>query len=242
MRVSYSALELRAACSLRYHLQVELGLTPTDSVIAGNGVGLPGARAFGERFHAAIEQVDWRAPVLPWDDQRAQALFAVIRDGELGRRLAEAREVHAERPFLVAVGGAIVEGVADIWAHEKDGTVLVVDWKTGTLHGPDDPGYALQQAIYALAALQADVEQVDTAWCHVAHEGAIVAGRYEMTDATALMTRVQAALSGLCAAPVPAVDKASARMQSVSGVEDGLSSGSVQRRAENDGWSSRGRS
>ena len=127
--------------------------------------------------------------------------------GELGRRLAQAREVHAERPFLVAVGGAIVEGVADIWAHETDGTVLIVDWKTGTLHGPDDPGYALQQAIYALAALQTDVEQVDTAWCHVAHEGAIVAGRYEMTDATALMTRVQAALSGLYAAPVPAVDK-----------------------------------
>ena len=91
-------------------------------------------------FHEAIEQVDWRAPVLPWDDERAQKLFGVIRDGELGTRLAAAVEVQTEWPFLVGDGGAVVEGVADVWAREPDGTVLIADWKTGTLHGPDDPG------------------------------------------------------------------------------------------------------
>ena len=177
LRVSYSALELHAACSLRYHLQVELGLPASDVVVAGAGAGgLPGARAFGERFHEEIQHVDWRAPRLEWDDARAQELFGVILAGELGKRLAAAVEVLTEWPFLVGVGGAVVEGVADVWALEADGTVLIVDWKTGTLHGPDDPGYALQQAIYALAGLRGGAERVETAWCHVAHEGAVASG------------------------------------------------------------------
>lgn len=208
LRVSYSAVELHAACSLRYHLQVELGLAATDIVVAGEGGGgLPGARAFGERFHEAIEQVDWRAPVLPWEDERAQKLFAIIRDGELGSRLAAALEVRTEWPFLVGVDGAVVEGVADVWAREPDGTVLIADWKTGTLHGPDDPGYALQQAIYALAGLRGGAERVETAWCHVGHEGAVVAGRYGIEDAEELERRVRGVRAGLGSAPVPVVEK-----------------------------------
>ena len=119
LRVSYSALELHTACSLRYHLQVELGLAATDTVIAAPGALSTGARAFGERFHEAIERVDWHAPVLPWDDPHAQKLFAVIRDSPLGARLAAATEIHCERPFLVRVDGAIVEGVADVWAWSR---------------------------------------------------------------------------------------------------------------------------
>ena len=207
LRVSYSALELHTACSLRYHLQVELGLAATDTVIAAPGALSTGARAFGERFHEAIERVDWHAPVLPWDDPHAQKLFAVIRDSPLGARLAAATEIHCERPFLVRVDGAIVEGVADVWALEPDGTVLIADWKTGTLHGPDDPGYALQQAIYALAGLRAGAAVVETAWCHVAHEGAVVVGRYGAGDAEELEGRVRGVLGGLAAAPVPVVEK-----------------------------------
>jgi hypothetical protein len=225
LRVSYSALELHAACSLRYHLQIELGLAATDTVIAGNGGGLPGARAFGERFHEEIQHVDWRAPALPWDDARAQKLFGVIRDGELGSRLAAAVEVRTEWPFLVAVDGAVVEGVADIRAREADGTVLIADWKTGTLHGPDDPGYALQQAIYALAGLRAGAVQVETAWCHVAHEGAVVVGRYGADDAEELEGRVRAVLGRLAAGPAPAVQKLAPVCSRCPGIRMGCSVG-----------------
>ena len=207
LRISYSALELHAACSLRYHLEVELGLAGTDTVITGNGAAPTGARAFGERFHEAIERVEWRTPVLEWDDERAQQFFGVIRDGPLGARLAAAVEVRTEVPFLVAVAGAIVEGVADVWAREADGTVLIVDWKTGTLHGPDDSGYALQQAIYALAALRAGAERVETAWCHVAHDGAVVTGRYGAGDTFGLEAHVDVVLADLATRPRAAAEK-----------------------------------
>ena len=207
LRVSYSALELHAACSLRYHLQVELGLPASDVVVAGAGAGgLPGARAFGERFHEEIQHVDWRAPRLEWDDARAQELFGVILAGELGKRLAAAVEVLTEWPFLVGVGGAVVEGVADVWAREADGTVLIVDWKTGYLHGPDDPGYALQQAIYALAGLRGGAERVETAWCHVAHAGAVASGTHGANDVEHVDRRIRGVLGGFATAPVPAVD------------------------------------
>lgn len=179
-RVSYSSLDAPPA-------------DPIDA--AAGGAAPPGARAFGERFHDAIQHVDWGAPVLGWDDERAQALFATIRNGEVGLRLAAAGEMHAEWPFLLALDGAIVEGVADIWAREAGGTVLIVDWKTGTLHGPDDPGYALQAEIYALAALRAGAERVETVWCHVAHNGALVKGSFGLGDAGRLDARVRAAVS-----------------------------------------------
>ncbi len=185
LRVSYSSLEL------------ELEPPPADGSAAGAGAAGPtGARAFGERFHDAIQHVDWRAPSLDWQDERAQRLFATIREGEIGRRLAAAEELCAEWPLLLGIDGAIVEGVADVWAREADGTVLIVDWKTGTLHGPDDPGYALQAAIYALAALEAGPARVETAWCHVAHDGSVVAGRYDPGDAGRLDARVRAAVGG----------------------------------------------
>jgi len=181
VRVSYSSLEAPQ--------------TDAADAVAG-GAGLPGARAFGERFHDAIQHVDWRAPTLGWQDERAQTLFRTIRDGEIGRRLAAAGDIRAEWPFLLAVGGATVEGVADVWAREAGGTVLIVDWKTGTLHGPDDPGYALQAEIYALAALRAGAERVETVWCHVAHDGSLVTGRFGPGEAGRLEARVRAAVGG----------------------------------------------
>jgi ATP-dependent helicase/nuclease subunit A len=180
-RVSYSSLDA--------------SLTEPAEAVAGDAA-LPGARAFGERFHDAIQHVDWRAPVLGWDDERAQALFGTIRNGEIGLRLAAAGELRTEWPFLLAVDGAIVEGVADVWAREPDGTVLIVDWKTGTLHGPDAPGYALQAEMYALAALRAGAERVDTVWCHVAHDGALVRCSFGPSDAGRLDARVRTAASG----------------------------------------------
>ncbi len=107
----------------------------------------------------------------------------------------------------MGVGGAVVEGVADVWALEADGTVLIVDWKTGTLHGPDDPGYALQQAIYALAGLRGGAERVETAWCHVAHGGAVVAGRYGADDTAELNAGIRVVLGGLAGARVAVVKK-----------------------------------
>jgi ATP-dependent exoDNAse (exonuclease V) beta subunit len=196
VRLSYSAL----AAGLGAVPATPDAPTATPAVATGATPG--GARRFGERFHAAIERVDWRAPALalPADAgaderDRAERLFATIRDGALGQRLAGAAEVRTERPFALALDGVILEGVLDVWAREPDGTVLVVDWKTGTRHGADDPGYALQCELYALAVLRSGADVVETAWCFL-EDGAVASERFGQADAEALAARVRAALAG----------------------------------------------
>jgi ATP-dependent helicase/nuclease subunit A len=203
-RISYSALAAHATCSLRHHLEWELGLPASTVPVAGLPVGT-GARAFGERFHEEISRVAWAEPVLAWDDERAQRLFSVVRDGPLGRRLAAAEEVRLERPFLLALDGVVVEGVLDMWAREADGSVLVVDWKTGA--GGDS--YALQRAVYALAVLRSGAPAVETAWCFL-ESGEVVGGRFSAEDVAALESEVGAAVAALRDEPRPVVEVAAA--------------------------------
>jgi hypothetical protein len=165
--------------------------------IAGGGRG---NRAFGERFHAAIEAVDWRRPVLgveelaPADRLRAENLFGAVRDGAVGGRLRAAIEVCTERPFLYEMEGTLFEGVVDVWAREADGTVLLVDWKTGTGEQGED-AFALQQAIYGLAALLAGEARVETIWCLLEHDGAVIRRVLGQVDVSELAARVRSALT-----------------------------------------------
>ena len=207
-RLSYTSLELHGRCSLRFHLEVELAMPGSDVRLnLGEPPGGGGNRRFGILFHEAIEQVDWAAPDLvmpseatPSERERAERLFAAVRDGEVGSRLRAAIEVRGERPFALELDGTIIEGVLDVWAREQDGTVLVVDWKTGA--GGDS--YALQRAVYALAALRSGAEAVDLAWCHL-ESGAVEGGRFGSGDVPALEVEVRAALAAVDGLPVAAV-------------------------------------
>ena len=115
---------------------------------------------------------------------------------------------HTECPFLVSVAGAVVEGVADVWARQADGTVLIVDWKTGMLHAPDDQAYPLQTGDLRLGRLERGGGAGRDRVVPPAHEGVIVEGRYEPCDAMTLEAQALMAFSGIGTKPTPAVETA----------------------------------
>lgn len=216
-RLSYTQLSQFERCAYRYYLEriVRLAPHPDDAVPAGGATGRDpraGMRR-GRVVHALLERVDARRPdSLPTVEEIAAALVearlgsgeAVLGDAvsirrqlerlfapenPLAARLAGARRVRSELPFVVAVpverdrassaqgelgDGAArpvvpITGVFDVYAEEWDDAVLVVDYKTDALaeRGPRElfaaSHYDLQQRVYALAALRAGAGRVEVA-------------------------------------------------------------------------------
>ncbi|MCL6441351.1 MAG: PD-(D/E)XK nuclease family protein [Thermoleophilum sp.] len=216
-RLSYTQLSQFERCAYRYYLEriVRLAPHPDDAVPAGRWTDRDpraGMRR-GRVVHALLERVDARRPdSLPKVEEIAAALVearlgsgeAVLGDAvsirrqlerlfapenPLAARLAGARRVRSELPFVVAVpverdrassaqgelgDGAArpvvpITGVFDVYAEEWDDAVLVVDYKTDALaeRGPRElfaaSHYDLQQRVYALAALRAGAGRVEVA-------------------------------------------------------------------------------
>ena len=216
-RLSYTQLSQFERCAYRYYLEriVRLAPHPDDAVPAGRWTDRDpraGMRR-GRVVHALLERVDARRPdSLPKVEEIAAALVearlgsgeAVLDDAvsirrqlerlfapenPLAARLAGARRVRSELPFVVAVPverdrardaqGELGEGAArpvvpitgvfDVYAEEWDDGVLVVDYKTDALaeRAPRElfaaSHYDLQQRVYALAALRAGAGRVEVA-------------------------------------------------------------------------------
>jgi RecB family exonuclease len=120
---------------------------------------------------------------------------AAFADSPLCARLAEAGGVRREAGFAFELspggGGPLVSGFVDVLARERDGTVLIVDYKTDRL-GEETPAalveraYTTQRKVYALAALQAGAPRVEVAYCLLERPDDPVAARFGAADAPAL--------------------------------------------------------
>ncbi len=170
--LSYSALNQYERCGYRFYLERVLGLpatTPSRSVTDHEepiAEGLPGTER-GVLVHLLLERLDLRRPVLPAavpDD--VARLVAGFIDSPLRHRLGAARDVRREEGFAFLLGDALITGVLDVVARERDGATLVVDYKSDRLEGADPAAivegqYAIQRLIYALAALRGGAASVE---------------------------------------------------------------------------------
>ena len=141
---------------------------------------------------AAIERHD--APVREDEVGDLRRLVAGFVDTPLRERLATASRVRRELPFAFTLkppdaGGrsVLVNGVVDVIAQEKGGT-LIVDYKSDRLDGRDpsdliETEYATQRLVYALAALRAGAEHVEVTYVLLERPEAPVSARYEAADA-----------------------------------------------------------
>ena len=116
--------------------------------LAARGLGLdPGAGALGEI---------------------AELLRTALREAP-GKRIAAAAEVWREQPFAYPAGEQLplLTGVIDVLARERDGSFLVIDYKSDAVAAEDDlealvaRDYALQRELYALAVLRGGAERVE---------------------------------------------------------------------------------
>ena len=113
-------------------------------------------------------------------------LAATFLDGPWRARAAAATGLRREVGFALALDAEaddapLINGVIDLMVHEADGRVLVIDHKTDRV-APDADlealvgrDYAIQRAIYALAALRAGASAVEVVHLYLERGEAAVA-------------------------------------------------------------------
>ena len=167
--LSYSALEQLESCAYRFQVERLMGLPATR---AGRSA------AVGKAVHRAIEVGDDAdvAALLRLEDPEAgaadeaaaRAALARWQASPLAARLAGLADVRHEAPFLLRLGEAIVTGRFDLVGADGDrlvvGDLKVAPLGDATAEERRDRGYRIQEAVYALAALEAGHPEVEVAY------------------------------------------------------------------------------
>jgi ATP-dependent exoDNAse (exonuclease V) beta subunit len=215
--ISYSSLEEHRRCGYRFYLERVLGVQPVPdageaSAVAGQG--LSGA-ARGLVVHALLERLDFRRPVLPGHDavvraagltlgqEEAAGIVALVEGfaaSDTCARLGQATSVRSEQRFSFLLEPILFRGVFDVFAQERRGATLVVDYKSDKLEGAEpevvvERAYGAQRLIYGLAALRAGARRVAVvhAFLERPQEPAVARfDRSEMPDLEAELGRLTA--------------------------------------------------
>jgi RecB family exonuclease len=228
--LSYSALAEHARCGYRFYAERVLGLPPTEGPAgdpeprARDGLG---AAERGTLIHGLLERLDFRRPRLPDADavvaaaaplrlapDDAEAIAGLIADfaaGELCARLGRARSITREQRFAFEIGPpaqGLVTGALDVLARERDGRLLVVDYKSDALSGEAparlaEERYAIQQTLYALAALRSGAREAEIVLLFLEAPAAPVSTLFTAEDAPALEARLRAHAHGILAGRFP---------------------------------------
>jgi ATP-dependent helicase/nuclease subunit A len=158
-----------------------------SSAVAATSASAAKARLVGEVAHRLLETFDFKRAAS--FDVEAVHRCAVQLGGEIdadaavetvamlrglaatptAQRLAAAKQLRAEQPFCftLAEGGRSIVGTFDAIATERDGGLVVVDYKTSAVSGADSLAehaareYGLQRLVYALAALRSGAREVE---------------------------------------------------------------------------------
>jgi len=131
---------------------------------------------------------------------------------------AAARRLRREAAFdLPLVPGdpeaPLLTGVVDLLAEEHDGTALVVDHKTDRVDPAADleahvaARYAVQRALYALAALQAGAARVEVAHLFLERPDEPAVATYDARDLETLRSRLRAHAAPLLAGEFPVTER-----------------------------------
>jgi ATP-dependent helicase/nuclease subunit A len=211
--LSYTALSELERCGYRYYLERVLGLGEDRSAArGGDSRGGLEARARGTLVHRLMETVDFTRPVAPTDERIAQAAGELgLRAGETDRaeiaalidaacretlasRIAEARSVRREHPFAFSLGPhePLITGFIDLLAKERDGTQLVLDYKSdhvglgADLSGLVEREYSIQRLLYALAVLRGGAERVEIVHWFLERPSEPVSARFEEAETDVL--------------------------------------------------------
>jgi ATP-dependent helicase/nuclease subunit A len=229
--LSYSALSRYAACPYRFHLERGLGLPaqPVPPHLRDADAPAPTLDLLvrGTIVHELLEGLDLRDGAAPdadavravatahetelADDDVAdlQAMVGAFVGSDLRARLAAATAVHREHAFaFVLTDGPLLNGFVDVIAQERDGTALIVDYKSDHVGDSDvqalvEASYGAQRRIYALAALRAGAPAVEVAHVFLERPGEPAVARYEQADADALDAELAAHAAPLLAGEYP---------------------------------------
>ncbi|MEZ5122640.1 MAG: PD-(D/E)XK nuclease family protein [Solirubrobacterales bacterium] len=178
-----------------------------DSAAAAGAAAAERIRALAAREGSAANERDV---------ETIQHLVAAFAGSPTGRRLVRAARVHREHEFsfeLDTPGRPLLVGTIDALGLEADGTWLVIDVKTDRVDpGADldavvDAQYAIQRALYALAALRAGASRVEVVHLFLEAPDTAPATTYTPADAPRLEAAVARLVGRLAADEYPLTDR-----------------------------------
>jgi ATP-dependent helicase/nuclease subunit A len=214
--LSYTSLSALERCGYRYYLERVLGLGEDRSAIpaqpAGDGLQ---ARTRGTLIHSLLESLDFAHESPPSAEEvgrRARelgmrtstherdevaALIAALYGSAPAVRVARADSLRRELPFAFSLGAdqPLVTGVIDLLAHEADGGLLVLDYKSDRVDADTDLGalvereYGLQRLLYALAVLRDGALSVEIVHWFLQRPQEPVGARFTAAERTGLEER-----------------------------------------------------
>jgi DNA helicase II / ATP-dependent DNA helicase PcrA len=113
------------------------------------------------------------------------------------RSITAAQILHTEESFEIHVGETLVVGRIDRIDRRPDGTVAIVDYKTGKARDQEDADESLQLSLYAIAAQEKWGYQVGALIFHNLAENVPVATTRVNSDLLAARKRVEDAARGI---------------------------------------------
>jgi ATP-dependent helicase/nuclease subunit A len=211
-RLSFSALHLFERCPYRFYAERILQFREPQPPPHAAAEGLA-ATDIGNAVHDALEHASRpladtlaRYPAATDADRdRITSLVAAWYATPLAAQLA-GRGGRAETGFLLAINEAVITGRFDLIATDGE-EWLIVDYKTNRLDGREpeavrDHDYAMQEAVYALAALEASAPRVTV---HFAFLDAprVVSHSFDRSTLDALRARVGSLVQAVTQGPYP---------------------------------------
>jgi DNA helicase-2/ATP-dependent DNA helicase PcrA len=115
------------------------------------------------------------------------------------RTLPPPQVLHTEQSFEIHVGATTVSGRIDRIDRREDGTVAIVDYKTGKAKDQEDADESLQLSLYAIAAREKWGYEVGALIFHNLQENVSVTTVRSATQLLAARQRVEAAAQGIAA-------------------------------------------
>ncbi|MDE3133290.1 MAG: UvrD-helicase domain-containing protein, partial [Acidobacteriota bacterium] len=125
--------------------------------------------------------------------------------------LAGPRDLRREQRFAFPVGETLITGVFDVIAQDRDGRMLVLDYKSDRLAGvaPEaivSERYTVQRLIYGLAALKLGAPEVEVVHLFLEAPEEPVSAQFTATDMPALESELAERVAGLLAGDFPVTD------------------------------------
>lgn len=172
-----------------YFDSVRLGRPKTDQEL----ITLFQADLAGAKIHEAYQHE-------LYEEQGVEQL----RDFLAAARQLAPQVLHTEESFEIHIGDTVVAGRIDRIDGRPDGTVAVVDYKTGKARDQEDADQSLQLSLYAIAAQQKWGYEVGALIFHNLQENVPVVTTRTASDLLAARERVKAAAQGIADGAFPA--------------------------------------
>jgi hypothetical protein len=157
----------------------------------------PSVAAVREAAGETLSDLGVRLPLT--EEERVVALTLAVWDSPVAVRLSLASAAR-EEPLFFALGGTVVSGIMDLVCREPE-CWLVTDYKTNALRGRSvaevaEP-YALQCALYGLAALRAGAPAVQMDLLFLESPEGLVTVQYGLDDIVRLERELIGTIAGL---------------------------------------------